>query len=63
MKTGHGYTESQLFAKFSKDARFLGGGCYTISFFGRTLYNSETDKLFEEWKGYFVHRDGKYYYS
>jgi hypothetical protein len=63
MKTGHGYTEEQLFIKFTKDARYQGGDCYTICFFGHTLYNSCTGKLFEEWKKCFVHRDERYYYS
>jgi hypothetical protein len=63
MKTHNGYTEAQMFQKFSKDARYLGGDCYSISFFGHTLYNSETDILFNEWKACFRKRQGKYYYS
>jgi hypothetical protein len=63
MKTHNGYTEDQLFNKFSKDARFQGGGCYTISFFGQLLFNSCTSKLFQEWKKCFQHRAGRYYYS
>jgi hypothetical protein len=63
MKTGRGYTENELFTKFSKDARFLGGGCYVISWFGRAIYNTCTGKLLQEWKACFVKRRGRYYYS
>jgi hypothetical protein len=65
MKTtaNKGYNEDQIFAKFCKDARFLGGGCYSISWFGHDIFNTCTGKLFQLWKACFVKRQGRYYYS
>lgn len=57
-----GYDEKQLFKEFSELAGYLGGGCYMVPFIGMKIYNKDTLKLFEEWKGYFTKRDGRYYY-
>lgn len=58
-----GYTEEQLFDKFTRTARYLGGGCYTISFFGTTLHEICTLRLKEKWMSCFTKKNGRYYYS
>lgn len=62
MKTD-GFTEDQMMDKFSRNARYQGGGCYSISFFGRTLYDTCTLKLREKWQACFIKRNGRYFYN
>ena len=58
-----GRTEDEMLSVFGNTATFLGGGCYSITYFGRIIYNKCTQELFQEWLACFVLRDGRYYYS
>jgi hypothetical protein len=58
-----GFTEDEMFKKFTQQARYVGGDCYTINYMGKALYNSCTLKLREEWQSCFVKRKGRYFYN
>jgi hypothetical protein len=58
-----GFTEEELFNKFSENARFIGGGCYRIMFMNREIYANDTLDLFENWKDCFIKREGRYFYK
>lgn len=63
MSEAEGFTEDQLFDKFSEDARYVGGGCYRINYFGQEIFDSDTSDLFEKYKKCFVRRKDRYYYK
>ena len=58
-----GFTEDEMFEKFSKQAQYMGGDCYCISYMGKNLFNSCTLKLREDWQGRFKKRKGRYFYK
>lgn len=58
-----GFTHDQIFAKFSKNARYMGGGCYRINFFNKEIFDTDTHTLFEKYLKCFKKRKGLYYYS
>lgn len=57
-----GFSEEEMMQKFTQQARFLGGDCYTINFMGKGIYNSCTLKLREEWQKCFKKRGGRFFY-
>lgn len=58
-----GFTEDEMFEKFSQQARYVGGGCYRINFMGEQIFDSCTLKLREKWESRFKKRKGRFFYK
>lgn len=62
MKKDKGFTNDELFEKFTKEAKFVGGGCYRINFFGQEIFDICTLELRKKYEACFIKRGDKYYY-
>ena len=61
--TGRSFSKEELFEKFSKEAQFVGGGCYRINFFNKEIFDTCTLKLRKKYEACFVERAGRYFYA
>lgn len=61
--TGSSFSEKELFEKFAKGARYLGGGCYSINFFNKEIFDTDTLSLRKKYQACFVERAGRYFYK